>query len=143
MGPVFLLLAASTSAHGRPCMFAEGYIYDEGGAYTAHVVNLRDGFLSVQSQRWANVRSVADIGGPIRICSNGSFYCVGSSSMTAYNMIVPRSEAAGQWSFHGITCTTTSATFGRLAGECRSLGFVTSYVYERGRGLTSYTIADG
>src|SRR5438067_6805043 len=102
MGPAFLLLATSVSIDARGCRLAEGYIYDQVGTGTAQVFNIREGILSEQSQRSASVRRITEFGGGFRICSNRSFHCIASSGMTAYNMIVPTSEANGDWSFQGI-----------------------------------------
>lgn len=143
MGAPFILVAAAVLSGARACPSAKGYIYDQVGTNIAQVFNVQDGTLSQQSQSSADVRRSTELGGPFRICSSRSFYCLASSSMTAYNMIVPKSEAAGKWSLHGITCTTATPVVGQMKGTCQLLGFVTSYVYERGRGLTSYSIVDG
>jgi hypothetical protein len=130
-----LLLAIALTASGlHRCGEGRGYIYDRVGENSADVFNVRWGMLSVQSRTHANIGRSTDIGGPFQFCTNATFHCLASSS-AFYNLIVPKTEAAGSWSFRGISCTTKVSDDRRIEGQCSS-GL--SYLYERGRGVTGY-----
>ena len=137
LGTPLLLTIALTATGMHRCVGSYGFIYDQVGENRAEVFNLRSGMMYIQSKSDAAIGRSTEFGGPVQYCNSSSFHCL-SAPMTFYNLIVPKAEAEGSWSFHGSNCRTQASGAGRLVGQCEN-GL--SYLYERGRGITRYSWA--